>query len=146
MAAVQPSAQRTYSIGELAAEFALTPRTIRFYEDCGLLAPARDGVNRVYGYRDRVRLQLICRGKRLGFSLAEIKDFLDLYEAGDGQLSQMRFVLDKARARIRALERQRADLDQTLAELRGIEAAIVEHLRHHGLEPSAQEGPPCETS
>jgi len=123
--------ERTCTIGELADEFGLTLRTIRHYEDEGLLSPRRDGMNRVYGHRDRARLALICRGKRLGFSLAEIKDFLNLYDGNDGQLGQMRYAQTLARRRISALERQLADVQQTLAELRGIDAQITEHLAYH---------------
>jgi len=126
--------ERTYTIGELADEFGLTLRTIRHYEDEGLLAPARDGMNRVYGHRDRARLALICRGKRLGFSLAEIKDFLNLYDPSGGQAEQMRYAQKLARRRITALERQLADVQQTLAELRGIDAQITQHLRRTGAE------------
>src|SRR3954470_17237824 len=103
------TAGRSFTISELADAFGVTPRTIRFYEDQGLLAPAREGLNRVYSYRDRARLTLICRGKRLGFSLKEIKDFLNLYEVDDRQIEQMRFVLARGRQRIGALEAQLAD-------------------------------------
>jgi DNA-binding transcriptional MerR regulator len=126
---------RPRSIGELAEEFGLTPRTIRFYEDCGLLAPARAGACRVYGRRDRARLTLICRGKRLGFSLSEIQEFLDLYEAGEGQVEQMRYALRRGRERITALEQQLADVLQTLDELRALDRAIVDHLRRQGAVP-----------
>ncbi|HYG90310.1 MAG TPA: MerR family DNA-binding transcriptional regulator [Azospirillum sp.] len=125
---------RTYAIGELADEFGLTLRTIRHYEDEGLLAPGRDGMSRVYGHRDRARLALICRGKRLGFSLAEIKDFLNLYDGDDGQVEQMRYAQKLARRRIFALERQLADVQQTLVELRGIDAQITQHLRRNDIE------------
>ena len=133
--------ERTFSIGELADEFGLTLRTIRHYEDEGLLSPQRDGLSRVYDHRDRARLALICRGKRLGFSLAEIKDFLNLYDSSDGQLGQMRYAQGLARRRIAALERQLADVQQTLAELRGIDAQITEHLtqhlRRHGIDETS---------
>ncbi len=125
-------AHRTYTIGELAAEFGLTLRTIRHYEDEGLIAPARNGTRRVYHRRDRARLALICRGKRLGFSLAEIKEFLGLYDRRGRQVEQMRFAQGLARRRIAALERQLADVQQTLAELRGIDAGITDHLARQG--------------
>ncbi|MGQ9365829.1 MerR family transcriptional regulator [Azospirillum sp. A39] len=121
-------AERTYAIGELAAEFGLTLRTIRHYEDEGLLAPAREGQARVYSHRDRARLALICRGKRLGFSLPEIKEFLDLYDVGDAQVEQMRYLQTRARERAAALERQLQDVQQTLAELRDIDVRIERHL------------------
>lgn len=132
-ALAEGSAKRTYSISQLAEEFNVTPRTIRFYEDQNLLSPAREGMNRVYSYRDRGRLLLICRAKRLGFSLAEIKDFLDLYDVDRSQVEQMRFGLGRARERIEALERQLVDVRQTLDELRAIEQAIVEHLDRYGV-------------
>lgn len=128
--------RQTYSIGSLAAEFGLTARSIRFYEDAGLLSPAREGQHRIYTYKDRGRLNLICRGKRLGFSLAEIKEFISLYDVDDGNLvDQMRFGLRLARERIASLERQRQDVEQTLFELRQIEHDLVAHLREVGSNP-----------
>jgi DNA-binding transcriptional MerR regulator len=125
------------AIGELAGEFGLTHRTIRHYEDEGLLSPERigsaRGSARVYGHRDRARLALICRGKRLGFSLAEIKDFLNLYDTDDAQIEQMRYMRNIARRRISALEQQLADVKQTLAELCTIDTQISEHLRRNGI-------------
>ncbi|CAO3410447.1 MerR family transcriptional regulator [Azospirillum largimobile] len=121
------------AIGELAGEFGLTHRTIRHYEDEGLLTPERIGSARVYGHRDRARLALICRGKRLGFSLAEIKDFLNLYDTDDAQIEQMRYMRTIARRRISALEQQLADVQQTLAELCTIDTQISEHLRRNGI-------------
>ena len=81
--------QRTYSIRQLCLEFECTPRALRFYEDKGLLVPARDGMNRVYSYKDRARLKLILQGKRVGLSLAEIGEILDLYELDAGGAAQM---------------------------------------------------------
>jgi len=127
--------ERTFTISELADAFQVTPRTIRFYEDQGLLSPKRDGFNRVYSHRDRARLTLICRGKRLGFSLAEIKDFLDLYDVDDRQIEQMRFALAHGRERIASLEVQLVDVQQTLSELRALENQIVEHLKAAGAAP-----------
>src|SRR3546814_16413735 len=89
-------ADKTYTISELAAEFGVTPRTIRFYEDEGLIAPGRAGTNRVYTRHDRGRLILLCRGKRLGFSLAEVKEFLELYYPDRDQVGQMSFTLARA--------------------------------------------------
>lgn len=131
-----------YAIGALAAEFALTPRTIRYYEDQGLLAPGREGMQRVYGARDRARLALICRGKRLGFSLAEIRDFLGLYDVDDTRVEQARYLLARAREREAALERQARDLQDTLADLRAMIATAAEHLRRHGFEDSAERATP----
>ncbi len=131
--------RRTYSIGSLAAEFGLTARSIRFYEDEGLLSPAREGQHRIYTYKDRGRLNLICRGKRLGFSLAEIKEFISLYDVDGNLISQMTFGLRLARERIASLERQRLDVEQTLFELRQIEHDLVEHLRDVGSDPDTPE-------
>jgi DNA-binding transcriptional MerR regulator len=130
--------ERTFTISELADAFQVTPRTIRFYEDQGLLSPKRDGFNRVYSHRDRARLTLICRGKRLGFSLAEIKDFLDLYDVDDRQIEQMRFALAHGRERIASLEVQLVDVQQTLSELRALENQIIEHLKAAGAAPDKQ--------
>lgn len=116
-----------FTIGELSAAFGLSPRAIRFYEDQGLIAPERVGVQRVYSKRDRARLQLILRGKRLGFSLADIREFLDLYDAGRGK--QMTVTLAHTRARIRELEQQLEDITITLAELRDMEAEIATLIR-----------------
>ena len=118
-----------FTIGELAAAFALSPRAIRFYEDQGLLAPERVGTQRVYTKRDRARLQLILRGKRLGFSLADIREFLDLYDADRTGHRQMAMTLERTRTRIRDLEQQLADITVTLAELRDMEAEITARTR-----------------
>ncbi|HEY0207044.1 MAG TPA: MerR family DNA-binding transcriptional regulator [Acetobacteraceae bacterium] len=114
-----------FTIGELASAFALSPRAIRFYEDQGLLAPERVGTQRVYTKRDRARLQLILRGKRLGFSLAAIREFLDLYDADRTKNRQMAALLDRTRARISELEQQLEDITVTLAELRDMEAEVA---------------------
>ena len=125
-------------IGQLAAEFHLTPRTIRHYEEQGLLTPAREGVQRVYGAKDRARLSLVCRGKRLGFSLAEIKDFLDLYDFDDCQVGQMRYLMKRARERIAALERQLRDVQDTLVDLHTMVGAASDHLKRHGFADTAE--------
>ena len=109
---------RTYSIRQLCLEFKCTPRALRFYEDKGLLNPARDGMNRVYSYRDRGRLVLILRGKRVGLSLLEIGEILDLYEADDTGAQQARISLRKFHERIVALEQQKTDIDDAIAQLR----------------------------
>ena len=114
-----------FTIGELSTEFGLSPRAIRFYEDQGLIAPARAGANRVYTKRDRARLQLVLRGKRLGFSLSDIRKFLDLYDADRTKARQMSMTLELTRARIRDLEQQLSDITLTLAELRDMEAEIA---------------------
>ena len=113
---------RNYTIRQLCLEFKCTPRALRFYEDKGLLSPARDGMNRVYSHRDRARLQLILRGKRVGLALSEIREILDLYEVGDGGATQMAKSLAKFRERIKALEAQRVDIDKAIEELKmGVE-------------------------
>ncbi len=109
--------ERTFTIRQLCVEFKCTPRALRFYEDKGLLAPARQGLNRIYSYRDRGRLQLILRGKRVGLSLAEIREILDLYGKGDGEAAQNAKALRKFRERIVALQRQREDIDHAIATL-----------------------------
>ena len=108
---------RTYTIRQLCLEFKCTPRALRFYEDKGLLNPARDGMNRVYSYRDRGRLVLILRGKRVGLSLAEIGEILDLYEADDSGAQQAARSLRKFNERIVALEQQKTDIDDAIAQL-----------------------------
>ncbi|HEX4740525.1 MAG TPA: MerR family DNA-binding transcriptional regulator [Caulobacteraceae bacterium] len=110
--------ERTFTIRQLCLEFKCTPRALRFYEDKGLLSPARQGLNRIYSYKDRARLQLILRGKRVGLSLAEIREILQLYGKGDGGAAQNAKALRRFRERIVAFEQQRADIDEHLAELR----------------------------
>jgi DNA-binding transcriptional MerR regulator len=108
---------RTYSITELCREFQVTPRTLRFYEQKGLLSPDRRGWTRLFSYRDRARLQLILRGKKVGFSLEEIKEMLDLYNLRDGQLTQLRVASTKFRDRLEALRRQRIELEDAISDL-----------------------------
>ena len=121
--------RRLYTVNQLAEELGVTPRAIRFYEAKGLIAPARAGTTRVFEKRDRARLMLVLRGKRLGFSLASIREFLDLYDADRTQAAQLRLLLESTRERIRELERQRVDLDQTLRELREVEAEAERTMR-----------------
>ena len=119
----------TCTISELAKEFALTTRAIRFYEDCGLVSPRRVGSARVYGERERVRLKLILRGKRLGLSLAEIGELLDLYEVARNeraQLSKFLAILGERRGR---LLQQKEDIDATLAEIEGLERECRRRLK-----------------
>ena len=106
-----------YSIGELSREFGVTTRTIRFYEDQGLLSPTRDGQNRIYEVGDRVRLKLVLRGKRLGFSLKEIKKLIELYDAPEGEGGQLRSFIEKIRARRSELLGQKDDIEHVLDEL-----------------------------
>lgn len=108
------------TIQDVADELGMTTRAIRFYEDKGLLDPQRVGTMRVYSRREVARLQLILRGKRLGFSLREIKEFLDLYDADPLHLEQTKRLLARVNERVDALQAQREALDQTLGELRDI--------------------------
>ncbi len=121
-------AAEKFSIGDLAREFAVTTRTIRFYEDEGLVAPERNGRTRIYSQRDRVRLRLILRGKRLGLSLAVIREILDLYESDPGEAGQLRLLIGKIVERRAIMQRQRADIDLTLADMDAIEARCAERL------------------
>ena len=112
----------TFGIAELAREFAVTTRTIRFYEDKNLLSPVRQGQRRVYSLRDRVRLRLIMRGKRLGFALDEIRQMIDLYDVDPSEVTQLHHFLDKIRERQAQLIAQKHDISETLTELERIEA------------------------
>lgn len=126
---------RTWTIAQLAREFGVTPRTIRFYGDEGLLAPTRQGTNRIYSPGDRARLGWILRGKRLGFSLGEIRDLLNLYHADRSGVQQIRGVLRKSREHIAELETKLRDLQAQIAEFREVEAHAAEFLRGKGVEP-----------
>ncbi|WP_234050308.1 MULTISPECIES: MerR family DNA-binding transcriptional regulator [unclassified Xanthobacter] len=110
-----------FTVTELARDLAVTPRTIRFYEDKGLITPRRAGTMRVYTKRDRARMVLILRGKRLGFSLRDIKDYLDLYDMDPTQSEQMRMLLKKVETRLEMLEDQRLALEETIVELKEIQ-------------------------
>jgi DNA-binding transcriptional MerR regulator len=107
----------TYGIAELAREFGVTARTIRHYEDEGLIAPLRDGQRRVYRPRDRTRLRLILRGRRLGFALAEVREIVDLYDAAPGETGQLELLLAKIAGRRSELEAKRADIEAALDDL-----------------------------
>jgi len=111
----------SYGIAELAREFDVTTRTIRFYEDKGLLSPDRDGQRRIYSPRDRVRLRLIMRGKRLGFSLDEIRAMIDLYDDDPSEVAQLKLFLDKIGERKAVLSQQQADITAILKELGSLE-------------------------
>ena len=113
-----------FSISDLAAEFQVTPRALRFYEDEGLIAPQRRGTARLYSQRDHARLAWILRGKRVGFSLTEIRELLDLYDRGDGRRAQRAQTLERCRSKITALERQQRDIDAAIAELNEFAAIL----------------------
>ena len=129
--------QRIYSIAELAREFGITARTIRFYEDEGLIKPRRQGLTRLYSAHDRTRLGWILRGKRLGFSLAEIKQLLDLYQVDRTGVQQLRELLRRSRVHIEDLERRRADLDQHIKEFKDVETQVSKELRNRGVDPNS---------
>jgi DNA-binding transcriptional MerR regulator len=118
-----------YSIGDLASEFAISTRAIRFYEIKGLLSPKRAGTTRVYSRRDRARLLLILRGKRLGFSLEEVAEYLNLYDSDPHQLAQTRLLLQKVEAAIADLELKQQDIEKTLSELRDIRQLAIRQLK-----------------
>ena len=131
----QPAGEsRTWTIAELAREFAVTPRTIRFYEDEGLIKPRRQGLNRIYNAGDRARLGWILRGKRLGFSLAEIRALLDLYYVDRSGVQQMRAIVAKSREHIADLERKQRDLQAQIDEFREVEATAVAMLASRGVD------------
>lgn len=109
---------RTYSIRQLCREFGATARALRFYEDKGLLTPARKGQTRVYDARDRARLKLILRGKRFGFSLEQIRQLLELYDPAERNVTQTRAIIDTARERLSDMERQQTELAAAIADLR----------------------------
>jgi DNA-binding transcriptional MerR regulator len=126
-------AARIYSIAELAREFGITARTIRFYEDEGLIKPRRHGLTRLYSLGDRTRLSWILRGKRLGFSLAEIKELLDLYQVDRTGVQQLRELLRRSRVHVADLEKKRRDLDQHIAEFKEVEAQVANELGRRGV-------------
>lgn len=122
----------TWTITELAHEYAVTLRTLRHYEDLGLLHPERVGTRRVYRQRDRVRLELILRGKRLGFSLEEIAVIVNMYDEPPGEEGQLRYLVSQCDVRRAELEQRRRDIDATLAELDRVEARCRDDLRALG--------------
>lgn len=123
---------KSFGIADLAREFAVTPRAIRFYEDEGLITPERRGTQRIYSARDRVRLMLILRGRRLGFALKDIRDIIDLYDAPSGEAGQLALMLDKLKERRARLEAQAEDIRLTLTELEEIERQCASRLAELG--------------
>lgn len=130
--------QRIYSIAELSREFAITPRTIRFYEDEGLIKPRRQGLTRLYSAGDRTRLSWILRGKRLGFSLSEIRELLDLYQVDRTGMQQLRELLRRSRMHVAELERRKRDLDAHIEEFRTVESQVSAELRQRGVDPDSE--------
>lgn len=128
--------ERTWTIREVAEEFGVTHRTVRHYEDLGLISPERRGTTRVYHRRDRTRLNLILRGKRLGFPLEEIRTIIDLYDRPRGKTSQLEYVLDQIDERRADLEQRRRDIEDTLAELDEVEQRCREDLSRIGQAPT----------
>ena len=112
--------EQTYTIGQLCAEFDVTPRTLRFYEQRELLTPIREGQKRIFTQRDRARLKLILRGKRFGFSLEDIRQWLNLYDLGDGQITQLTLWVENAATQMDTLRAQRDELEDAMAELQNL--------------------------
>jgi len=121
--------QISFTIGDLAREFGVSLRTLRFYEDKDLLHPKRQGSSRLYSRRDRARLKLVLMGKRVGFSLTEIKEMLDLYDLKDGQVTQLRVALARFTDQIAALTAQKAEIAQAIDELTRTRDLVAAMLR-----------------
>jgi len=129
---------RLYAISELAKEFGITPRTIRFYEDKGLLSPRRVGTNRIYDYRDRARLSLLLRFKELGMKLDRTKEFLDLYDVDKTRVVQLKMGFRGICERIEELEQQIAALQDNLNKLYELKKEAVTKLRERGVDPETE--------
>ncbi|WP_446890707.1 MerR family transcriptional regulator [Aeromonas veronii] len=123
-----PGKEITYSISELAHEFDVTPRTIRYYEDEGLLNPQREGQTRIYSHRDKIRLKLTLRGKRLGFSLAEIRELFEMYDTDKSSKNQLNSMIQLIEAKRAALRQQLEDIQMVMAELEAAEQRCVNSL------------------
>lgn len=126
----------TYTIGELAKQFDITTRSIRFYEDEGLLSPSRQGQHRIYTNKDQVRLKLVLRGKRLGFSLAETRRLFELYDADNSSAAQLQKVLELIAEKKNSLRQQMEDINVLLTELTGLEQRCQDELQ--AIKPSAK--------
>lgn len=131
--AVCPMSAENWTISDLAREFDITPRTIRFYEDQGIVSPGRVGMQRIYSARDRTQLMLALRGKRLGLPLAQIRELIDMYESPTDTVPQLRHYLSVLAAKRNALAAQRHDIDETLAEIDTQQARCESLLRQHSL-------------
>ena len=123
-----PGKEITYSISELAHEFDVTPRTIRYYEDEGLLTPLREGQTRIYSHRDKIRLKLTLRGKRLGFSLAEIRELFDMYDTDRSSKAQLHSMIQLIEEKRGALLQQLEDIQMVMTELEAAEQRCVNSL------------------
>ncbi|WP_421324662.1 MerR family transcriptional regulator [Aeromonas sp. 604176] len=123
-----PGKEITYSISELAHEFDVTPRTIRYYEDEGLLTPLREGQTRIYSHRDKIRLKLTLRGKRLGFSLAEIRELFDMYDTDKSSKTQLHSMIQLIETKRGVLRQQLEDIQMVMAELEAAEQRCVNSL------------------
>lgn len=129
-APIEPHHDRhSFTISDLSAEFGVTARALRFYEDEGLISPERRGTQRIYSHRDRARLAWILRGKRVGFSLTEIRELIDLYDVGDGRRTQRDRTIDRCRERVDLLHHQKRDIDAALAELNDFIALLEQSAR-----------------
>lgn len=129
---VGAAAKDRFTIRDLTREFDVTARTLRFYEEKGLLAPERAGQERLYSRRDRARLKYVLMGKCVGFSLEEIRDMLDLYDLGDGQVTQLRVAHERFHEQIERLKRQRTEIDRALAELERARMTVADMLAARG--------------
>lgn len=129
----------SFTIGDLSREFGVTLRTLRFYEDRQLLSPRREGLNRLYSRRDRARLRLVLMGKKVGFTLTEIRDMLDLYDLKDGQVTQLKVSLDKFTRQVALLREQKQDIEQAIEELTRTMQIVAGMLRER--EAQGEPGP-----
>ncbi|MCF7717931.1 MerR family DNA-binding transcriptional regulator [Aeromonas jandaei] len=125
-----PGKEISYSISELAHEFDVTPRTIRYYEDEGLLTPQREGQTRIYSHKDKIRLKLTLRGKRLGFSLAEIRELFDMYDTDKSSKNQLNSMIRLIESKRSALHQQLEDIQMVMAELEAAEQRCVNSLNN----------------
>lgn len=144
-AAITTASERFYSTNQLAEDAGVTARTVRFYEGRGLLNPQLAGSTRVYTHSDRARLQIILRGKRLGFSLDEIQEYLNLYNVDAEHIGQVRHIQRKARERADDLRTKLKDIEDSLRELEQIERDAIDRLRSKGVDPDSSAPSPTST-